>query len=95
MMTQEEVKHIALLARIGLSDEEVTKYGKDLSTVLAWFEQLAGADTSQVAPIGHITGRSDVARTDQVAQAAREVRDGIVADFPEQKDGYLKVRSVF
>jgi hypothetical protein len=28
-------------------------------------------------------------------QAAREVRDGIVADFPEQKGGYLKVRSVF
>ncbi len=95
MMTQEEIKHIALLARIGLSDEEVTKYGKDLSTVLAWFEQLAEADTSQVAPIGHITGRSDVARTDRVVQATREVRDGIVADFPEQKDGYLKVKSVF
>ena len=41
MMTPEEVKHIALLARIGLSDEEVAKYGKDLSTVLAWFEQLS------------------------------------------------------
>ncbi len=95
MMTTEEVKHIALLARIGLSDEEVAKYGQDLSTVLAWFEQLSEADTSAVAPIGHITGRSDVARGDSVKQVDRTVRDGIVADFPEQKDGYLKVRSVF
>ena len=95
MMTPEEVKHIALLARIGLSEEEVLKYGKDLSTVLAWFEQLSEADTSQVRAIGHITGRSDVARTDGVAQAAPEVRDGIIANFPEQKGGYLKVRSVF
>jgi Asp-tRNA(Asn)/Glu-tRNA(Gln) amidotransferase C subunit len=46
MMTQEEVKHIALLARIGLSDEEVTKYGRP--TVFAWFEQLVEADMSQV-----------------------------------------------
>ena len=95
MMTQEEVRHIALLARIGLSDEEVSKYGKDLSTVLAWFEQLKGVDTDQVSAIGHITGRSDVARTDGVVQGASEVREGIVANFPEQKNGYLKVRSVF
>ncbi len=94
-MTQEEVKHIALLARIGLSEEEVLQYGKDLSTVLAWFEKLAEADTSDVTPIGHITGRSDVARGDQVRRVESSVRDGIIADFPEQKDGYLKVKSVF
>lgn len=94
-MTEEEVKHIALLARIGLSEAEVSQYGKDLSTVLDWFAQLSEADTSQVRSTSHITGQSDVARKDVVRQADASVREGIVANFPEQKDGYLKVRSVF
>jgi hypothetical protein len=56
MMTPEEVKHIALLARLGLSDEAVAKYGKDLATVLAWFEQLSKR-MSRVSAIGHIYRR--------------------------------------
>lgn len=95
MFTQEEVRKIALLARVGITEEEVEKYGKDLSAVLEWFEQLSKIDTSQVMPIGHITGRSDVARGDQVAQASEAIREGIIANFPEQKNGFLKVKSVF
>ena len=52
-------------------------------------------DTDQVSVMGNITGRSDVARSDVAEQAALAVREGIVADFPEQKDGFLKVKSVF
>lgn len=95
MLTQEEVKHIALLARIGLSDTEVERYQKDLSTVLVWFERLAQVDTEQVAVIGHVTGRSNVARSDVAVQASNAVRSVIQANFPDQKEGFLKVRSVF
>lgn len=95
MFTQEEVRKIALLARVGITDAEAEKYGKDLSAVLEWFEQLSRIDTSQVAPIGHSTGRSDVARSDRVAQVSEAVREGIIANFPEQKAGFLKVKSVF
>lgn len=95
MLTKEEIQHIALLARIGLSDAEVEKYQKDLSGALAWFEKLSVVDTDQVSVMGNITGRSDVARSDVAEQAALPVREGIVADFPEQKDGFLKVKSVF
>ena len=95
MLTKEEIQHIALLARIGLSDAEVEKYQKDLSGALAWFEKLSVVDTDHVGVMGNITGRSDVARSDVAEQAAIVVREGIVADFPEQKDGFLKVKSVF
>lgn len=95
MLSQEEVRHIAVLARVGLSDTEVEKYQKDLSAVLAWFEELSKADTDHVDAVGHITGRSDVARSDITEPSASSVHDGIIANFPEQKDGFLKVRSVF
>ncbi len=86
---------MATLARIGLSAAEEEKYQKDLSTVLDWFARLAEVNTEHVQPIGHITGRSDVARRDVVLPAPPSVREGIVANFPEQRDGFLKVRSVF
>lgn len=95
MLSQEEVRHIAVLARVGLSDAEVKLYQKDLSAVLAWFEELSKADTDRIGSVGHVTGRNDVARSDIVESSSLVTRDGIIANFPEQKDGYLKVKSVF
>lgn len=94
-LSEEEVQHIAVLARIGLSEEEVRKYQQDLSAVLAWVEALSRADTTGVEAGGDIIGRSDVARSDVAETAALAVREGIVKDFPEEKGGFLKVRSVF
>ena len=95
MLTKEEIQHIALLARIGLSDAEFEKYQKDLSTVLAWVEALSKVETEDTEVIGNITGRSDVARSDVALKAPLAVREGIVQDFPESKDEFLKVKSVF
>ena len=95
MLTKEEVKNIALLARIGIKEDEVEKYQKDLSAVLDFFRELETVATDEVEPIGHVTGRVGVARTDQAEDFGNEGKAEIIKNVPETRDGFVKVRSVF
>jgi len=95
MLSKDEVKHIATLARIGVTEEETEKYQKDLSAVLDFFKELEALDTEGIEPIGHITGRLSEARGDRVEDFGTSGKDGIKKNFPESKEGFLKVKSVF
>ncbi|HDZ85373.1 MAG TPA: Asp-tRNA(Asn)/Glu-tRNA(Gln) amidotransferase subunit GatC [Candidatus Moranbacteria bacterium] len=91
MISKDEVKHIAALARIGLSDEEIEKYQKDLSTVLDWVEQLKEVDVENVEPVSHIIGMENVVRDDKKTDYKHKGK--ITEMFPEKKDNYDKVKS--
>lgn len=95
MLSVDEVKHVALLSRIGLTEEEIPQYQKDLSAVFDFFRELETLPTDDVAPIGHITGRVDVMRDDIHEDFPRAGRDQILKNAPDTKDNFLKVRSVF
>lgn len=95
MLTKEEVKNIALLARIGIKENEVEKYQKDLSLVLDFFRELETVKTDGVEPIGHITGMVGVARTDQAEDFGSTGKAEIIKNVPETKNGFVKVKSVF
>ncbi len=95
MLSVDEVKHIALLSRIGLRDEEIAGYQHDLSPVLDFFRELETLPTEALAPIGHITGRSDVMRSDVHEDFSHEGREQIMRNAPATKNNFLKVRSVF
>lgn len=94
MITKDEIKHIAALARIGIKDEEVEKYQKDLSAILDHFEELQQLNTDNVESIGHITGKSDVSREDKRKEISDEEKESILKNSPERKDNYVKVKSV-
>ena len=94
MLSRETVKDIALLARIGLEEGEVEKYQKDLSSILDFFAELEKVDTSEVASLGHITGRTGDGREDRFEQSEKEGQN-ILKNVPEMKEGFIKVRSVF
>lgn len=95
MLTQEEVKHIALLARIGLKDDEVAKYQESLSVVLDFFKDLEKADTSSVEVPRQIIGRENGMRADNLREVPAYQKELIMNDVPEVKDNYVKVKSVF
>lgn len=95
MLSQEEVKNIALLARIGATDEEVERYREELSAVLDFFKELEALDTGAIEPIGHITGRVNEARYDATEDSGMASKELIKKNFPESKGGFLKVKSVF
>ena len=94
MLTKEEVKHIASLARIGLDESEIPKYQKDLSAILDYFEKLKELDTENIEPIGHITGRFNSYREDQAQDFGDLGREAILKNVPEVKDKFIKVKSV-
>lgn len=95
MLSQEEVKHIALLARIGIKEDEIEKYQKDLSAVLDFFRELEAVATDDVEAIGHITGTADVARRDRAEDFGIAGKEMILSNVPETKNGFVKVKSVF
>jgi aspartyl-tRNA(Asn)/glutamyl-tRNA(Gln) amidotransferase subunit C len=92
MISKEEVKHIASLARIGVDEKEIEKFSQDLSGILDWVEKLKEVNIDGVEPTAHITGVSNVTREDNMADFAD--KNKIVDLFPEKKDGYCKVKSV-
>lgn len=92
MLSKEEVKHIAALARVGLAEEDIEKFQKDLSSILDFVEQLKEVDISGVEPAAHITGLTNRLREDKVEEF--ENKAGIKKLFPEEREGYDKVKSV-
>jgi aspartyl-tRNA(Asn)/glutamyl-tRNA(Gln) amidotransferase subunit C len=92
MISKDEVKHIAGLARIGMNEKEVDKFSHDLSSILDWIEQLKEVDITGVEPTAHITGLENKFREDKIQDF--ENKEGIVKLFPESKNGYDKVKSV-
>ena len=95
MLSKEEVKHIALLARIGVKDDEIEKYQETLSGVLDFFKELEKADTSSVEVPRQIIGRENGMRGDNVLTGSSHQTELIMNNVPETKDGYVKVKSVF
>jgi len=92
MISKKEVQHIAALARIGLDEKEIEKYAKDLSSILGWIEQLKEAGIEGVEPAAHITGMENVVREDETREFPD--KNAIVKLFPEEKNGFDKVRSI-
>jgi aspartyl-tRNA(Asn)/glutamyl-tRNA(Gln) amidotransferase subunit C len=92
MISKEEVKHIASLARIGLDEKEIEKFSHDLSSILDWIAQLEEVNVEDVLPTAHITGMNNNSREDRAEEFLN--KEKIVDLFPESKNGYDKVKSV-
>ena len=92
MLSKDEVKHIAALARIGMSEKEIEKFSADLSSILDWMKQLEEVDISNVETVSHVTGLENITREDKNGDFGNT--SGIKKMFPEEKDGYDKVKSV-
>jgi aspartyl-tRNA(Asn)/glutamyl-tRNA(Gln) amidotransferase subunit C len=91
-LTEEEVKKIASLCRISLTDAEVLKFQKELTTVLDYVSALQQVNTEGVEEISQVTGLSNVFRPDQVVQS--EITDEIIKRFPESQGRLLKIKSI-
>jgi aspartyl-tRNA(Asn)/glutamyl-tRNA(Gln) amidotransferase subunit C len=92
MISQDEVKHIAALARIGINQAETEKFSGELSAILNWMEELKKADVENIEPMAHVTGMENISREDK--EVKFENKEGITKLFPEEKNGYDKVKAV-
>lgn len=65
-LSEEQVRHIAKLARLRLTEEEVRKYSVELSGIFGYIEILNELKTDDVAPTAQVTGLENVLREDTV-----------------------------
>ena len=86
------MKHIALLARLGLSVDEVEKLREQLSNILENFEILKKVDTTNIPPTSHPIALVNVLRDDEVAPSFPP--NEILANAPREEDGCFRVRAV-
>ena len=91
-LTREEVLHIAHLARVGVSDDEVATFQEQLSEILDHFQTLAELDTEDVPPTAHPLPLESVMREDEVRPSLP--RDEVLANAPLSEGGALRVRAV-
>ncbi len=89
MLSIEQVRHIAWLARLGVSDAEVERFREDLSIVLEHFSTLEGLDTDHVPAAAHTSQLHNVFRED-IPQPSLP-REEALANAPHSQDFCFRV----
>lgn len=94
MINKEQVKHIAKLVRLRLSEEEVEKYQKQLGEILDYVSQLEKTKTKSVKPFFR-TNLQNVFRPDQAEQKNIEQTENLIKQSPQREKGLIKTRGIF
>ncbi len=92
MIDRETVEHVAKLARIGMTEEDIEKFGNQLSAILEHIAILQEVDVSGVSPIAHASRLHSIMRAD-IPQPSYPPEE-LLANAPDQEDNCLKVRAV-
>jgi aspartyl-tRNA(Asn)/glutamyl-tRNA(Gln) amidotransferase subunit C len=91
-LTDEQVRHVALLARLGLSDEERARLREQLSTILAHIDQLATLDLDAIPPTAQVIPLEPVLREDVVTPSLTV--EQVLANAPRSEGGFIKVKAI-
>ncbi|WP_066637116.1 Asp-tRNA(Asn)/Glu-tRNA(Gln) amidotransferase subunit GatC [Desulfolucanica intricata] len=92
MITKADVEHVALLARLKLSEEEKEKYTEQLNAILEYAQKLEKLDTAGVPPTAHVLPLQNIYREDQVGDHLSNEK--AIANAPSDEGGYFKVPKI-
>ena len=88
----DQVRHIAGLARIAMSEEEIARLAPELNNILGWVEQLAEVGTEGVEPLATVIDQKMRLREDAVTEG--DQRDDVLANAPRPEHGFFGVPKV-
>jgi len=91
-LSREEVLHIARLARMALTEEEITRLSGQLSSLLDHFEVLQEVNTDNVEPMAQSVELRSVMRGDNVVTSLTP--EDVLANAPRREGEYFRVRAV-
>ncbi len=91
MIEREQVLHVARLARLRLSDEEVEKMAGELSGILGHVDRIGELDLDDVPPTSHVVDLENVLRPDQPRPSWP--RDAVLEQAPDPAEGAFRVPS--
>jgi aspartyl-tRNA(Asn)/glutamyl-tRNA(Gln) amidotransferase subunit C len=91
-VSHEQVRHIAKLARIAMSEEELERLVPELNAIIGWVEQLGEVDTDGVEPLTAVIEQKLRLREDKVTDG--NIRDQVLANAPAAQHGFFAVPKV-
>ena len=91
-VSNEQVRHIAQLARIAMSDEEIARLEPELNAIIGWVEQLAEVNADGIEPLTAVIDQKLRLRDDEVT--AGNCRDDVLANAPNAQHGFFAVPKV-
>ncbi len=91
-LSEDEVKHIAKLANLSLSNEEVKKFQGQLSETLNFIQVLNELETDKTEPTCQVSGLSNIFRQDEIKTSITQAES--LANAPSRSDGYFKVKAI-
>ncbi len=93
MLTKDQVKHVAKLANLPLTEEEEEKYSQQLSKILDYIDQLNSIDTSKVEPTFNVSGQSNVMDEDKLGECLPQKES--LSNASKKQDGFFVTKGVF
>ena len=91
-VNESQVRHVAKLARLALSDAEIDKMVPELNNILGWVEQLGEVDTDGVEPLTAVIDLKLRLRDDVVTDG--DIRDKVLLNAPDAQHGFFAVPKV-
>ncbi|MFD1020995.1 Asp-tRNA(Asn)/Glu-tRNA(Gln) amidotransferase subunit GatC [Thalassobacillus hwangdonensis] len=91
-ISKDEVKHVANLARLAVTEEEADLFTKQLDDIITYAEQLNELDTTGVEPTTHVLDLKNVLRKDEPRKWLD--KKDVMNNAPDHQDGQFKVPSV-
>ena len=91
-ITMDEVKHVANLARLAITEEEAEKLTNELDAIISFAEQLNELDTENVEPTSHVLDMKNIFRED-VSKPGLPVEE-VLKNAPDHENGQIKVPAI-
>jgi len=91
-LTEQQVRHVAKLARLKCTDDQIAKFTEQLASILEYVDQLDQVDTSAVEPLAHCLPVHNVFRQDEVQKSLSN--DEALANAPQRDGEFFAVPKV-
>jgi len=92
MINLKDVEHVALLARLSLTEDEKQVYTKQLSDILEHVRKMQDLNTAGVQPTAHVLPLQNVFREDRAGEHLPV--DQVLANAPDRQDNFFKVPKI-
>jgi aspartyl-tRNA(Asn)/glutamyl-tRNA(Gln) amidotransferase subunit C len=90
-ITDADIRKLAVLCRLKLTDDEIPKYKQEISKIVEFVEVLQSVDTKGIEPTSQVTGLTNVTREDKIIDYKLS-RQELLSNAPAVEKGQIKVK---
>lgn len=94
LMKREDIEHLALLARIKLTEEEKESMGEELSSIVSYVSTVSDIVSDDTSATPEVGPRYNVFRKDEITNQADEYTEDILAEMPATDGRFLQVKKI-